>query len=174
MVFFLNIIILVFVFLYKNHSPRAAAWQVQEAGWSTWGRGAKLFVKALDNRCDDKRTEHRCVVYRNKKEKKRKQIKLYSPCTPLLLSDHLAPSSLDAPFWFYWVKLRTYLLCTAWVLTHLQNKKKWFPNLILSWPIFSLDSITFPHFSSKRVLRLNSTQWRVLTTRWQQLPVFFF
>lgn len=36
------------------------------------------------------------------------------------------------------------LLCTVWVLTHLQNKKKRFPNLKSSWPILSYVSITFP------------------------------
>lgn len=53
----------------------------------------RLFLKKdLPNRRNVKR---RLKFLRTKK-----QNKLYSPCTSLLLRDHLAPSSLDAPFGF--------------------------------------------------------------------------
>lgn len=103
---------------------------------------------------------------------------LYSPYTPPLgPDDHLASWSADAPFrGFYWVKLREYLLCTVWVLTHLQNKK-WFPNLILSWPILSLVPITFSFFSvsffpSFFFFLLSLMMWHHLHTRCQCAPAF--
>lgn len=98
---FLNFLFSVFVFCIKNHSPRATAWQVQDTiGRKQGGRPETkeqiYFLKALHNRCSVKRTQYRFEVYQNNNNKN----KLYSPCTPQLLQDHLAPSSLDAPFGF--------------------------------------------------------------------------
>ncbi len=120
-------IFLVFVFLYKNHSPRATAWPVEDTTDRKQGglpeAGDRTLKKiALDYKCG-----RRMKYIRTKCE-------LHSSCTSLLSTRPPCFFVSGRSFGFYWVKLRSSLLCTVWGLTHLQNKK-WFSNLILSWPI---------------------------------------
>lgn len=63
-----------------------------------------------------------------------------------------APCSLvsGCSFWFYWVKLRKCLLCTVWVLTHLQNKKMVSKfNVALVHFVISLNYFSFSFFFFK-------------------------
>lgn len=139
--------------LYKNHSLRATACPVQDTtdrkqGGPTWSRRTNFFLTALDFRCSVKTTLWSSVVWRYIRTIKSK---LDWPCTPQLLRDHLAPS-LWTPVRFYWVKLRKYLLCTVWVLTHFQNKKMVSEsNFVLAHFVISLNH--FPLFKKKTIER---------------------